>query len=284
MAEGFSTKCYANGKNLHVRLQRRQFPFHERWTQRHYTGDGAGSAGNSVETARKRGVETNSFYMPRYGGTCRECSTDIASWRLRLTCKALLNAQKDPRLLSIFKATRSIAFNGTPPRGSPPISSTLFERLLEKTQVPVSADVLQLLLEKGADVNAQGRFYGNALYAASALGHAAVVQLLLENRAEVNVQGGFYGNALYTASTKGHEAIVKLLLENGAEVNVQGGFYGNALYAASARAYEAIVKLLLENGAEVNVQGGFYSNALYAASAKGHEAIVKLLLRATRPS
>ena len=43
--------------------------------------------------------------------------------------------------------------------------------------------------------------------------------MLLENGAEVNAEGGEYGNALKAASFGGNESIVKLLLENGAEVN-----------------------------------------------------------------
>jgi ankyrin repeat protein len=52
------------------------------------------------------------------------------------------------------------------------------------------------------------------------------VKLLLENGAEVNAEGGEYGNALQAASFRGNEAIVKLLLENGAEVNAEGGNMG----------------------------------------------------------
>jgi ankyrin repeat protein len=63
-----------------------------------------------------------------------------------------------------------------------------------------------------------------------------IVKLLLENGAEVNAKGGLYGNALQAASYGGNEAIVKLLLENGAEVNAEGGEYGNALQAASYKA------------------------------------------------
>jgi ankyrin repeat protein len=74
---------------------------------------------------------------------------------------------------------------------------------------------VKLLLEKGADVNAQGG-YGNALQAASVGGHEGIMKLLLEKGADVNAQGGSYGNALQVASTEGHDAIVKLLLENGA--------------------------------------------------------------------
>ncbi|SLM38726.1 vegetative incompatibility protein het-e-1, partial [Lasallia pustulata] len=57
-----------------------------------------------------------------------------------------------------------------------------------------------MLLDKGADVNAQGGRYGNALYAASATGHDQVVQMLLDKGADVNAQGGQYGNALKAAS------------------------------------------------------------------------------------
>ena len=82
------------------------------------------------------------------------------------------------------------------------------------------------------------------------------MELLLENGAEVNAEGGEYGNALQAASYVGNEAVVKLLLESGAEVNAEGGKYGNALQAASYEGNEAVVKLLLENGAEVNTEKG----------------------------
>jgi ankyrin repeat protein len=53
-----------------------------------------------------------------------------------------------------------------------------------------------MLLDAGADVNAQGEQYGNALQAASELGHEKIVQMLLDARADVNAQGGRYSNAL----------------------------------------------------------------------------------------
>ncbi|KAF1977452.1 hypothetical protein BU23DRAFT_453118, partial [Bimuria novae-zelandiae CBS 107.79] len=64
--------------------------------------------------------------------------------------------------------------------------------------------------------------------AALSRGHEAIVKLLLEEGAEVNAQGRLYDNALYAASSRGHEAIVKLLLDKGAKANAQGRNYGNA--------------------------------------------------------
>ena len=164
--------------------------------------------------------------------------------------------------------------------------------------------VVQLLLEKGADINAQGGHYGTALQAASYRCHQVLVQLLLEKGADVNAQGGFYGTALQAASYRGHQAVVQLLLEKGADhgdalqvastegylavvqvllekgadVNAQRGCYGTALQAASHKGYEAVVQLLLEKGADVNAQGGCYGTALQAASHRGYEAVVQLLL------
>ncbi|GAB1316569.1 Ankryin repeat protein (Fragment) [Madurella fahalii] len=119
---------------------------------------------------------------------------------------------------------------------------------------------------------------GSRLYFASQGGLVAAAIVLLEAGADINAQGGVYGNALQAASNRGHKEIVQLLLDKGADVNAQSGFLGNALYAASDRGYKEIVQLLLDKGADINAQGGVYGNALYAASAGGHKEIVQLLL------
>jgi ankyrin repeat domain-containing protein 50 len=56
---------------------------------------------------------------------------------------------------------------------------------------------------------------------------------LMDAGAEVNAQGGHYGNALQAASFEGHKKVVRILMDAGAEVNAQGRHYGNALQAAS---------------------------------------------------
>jgi ankyrin repeat protein len=41
------------------------------------------------------------------------------------------------------------------------------------------------------------------------------VKLLLDKGADVNAKGGYYGNALHAASVSGHEQVVKLLFDEG---------------------------------------------------------------------
>ncbi|EUC26785.1 hypothetical protein COCCADRAFT_61188, partial [Bipolaris zeicola 26-R-13] len=54
---------------------------------------------------------------------------------------------------------------------------------------------------------------------AAKLGHQGMVKLLLDKGAEVNAQGGEYGNALQAAVAGNHTAIVELLLNNGADAS-----------------------------------------------------------------
>ena len=88
------------------------------------------------------------------------------------------------------------------------------------------------------------------LYFASFKGLNATARMLLEKGADVNAQGGRHGNALYAASSGGYKEIAQMLLEKGADVNAQGGWYGNALQAVSSEGHQEVVQMLLENGAE----------------------------------
>lgn len=142
--------------------------------------------------------------------------------------------------------------------------------------------VVRLLLESGADVNANGKV-GEDLRLASSSGIAGIVRILLENGADANAPASRFdtdGNALQAASANGHEQVARLLLDNGADVNAQGGLYDSALVAASLRGHGHVVEMLLENGADVNAPGRLRGRALTAAIAGGarNEGIVRMLL------
>lgn len=64
------------------------------------------------------------------------------------------------------------------------------------TSLAVFQYTVKNLLEKGANVNAEGRIYDNTLLAASIKGHKKIVQQLLDKGANVNAEGRIYGNTL----------------------------------------------------------------------------------------
>jgi ankyrin repeat protein len=114
--------------------------------------------------------------------------------------------------------------------------------------------VLEHLLDgEGMHVNAMDEAGRTAFYWGSELGHHEVVRVLLDRGADVKAQGGYYGSALQAATARSHDKIVQVLLDSGADVNAQGGHYGNALQEALAKGHVKIVQLLLNKGAGVNV-------------------------------
>ena len=142
----------------------------------------------------------------------------------------------------------------------------------------VFAEIIQLLLDAGADVNIKSGRFNTPLQAASDLGSMEKIQLLLEAGSEINIVGGKYGTALQAASYLGSMEIVQLLLSEGADTNIVGGEYGTALQAASYLGSMEIVQLLLSEGADTNIVGGKFGTALQAASYHDCEEIIRLLL------
>ena len=127
-------------------------------------------------------------------------------------------------------------------------------------------EVVILLLESGAEVNAYAGYFGTALQAAAAAGKRDIVTLLLQRGARVNTLSGHFGNPLHAAASSGHKDIVSMLLLAGARVNARGGQYGYPLQSAARSADIDTVKLLLEAGAAVNALGGHFGDALQAAT------------------
>ena len=117
------------------------------------------------------------------------------------------------------------------------------------------SQVVEKIMPQIIDVNAQGGEYGSALQAASANGHEKMVRILVDAGADVNAQGE-YSNALQVATARGYEKVVQILINVGVNVNAQGGEYGNALQTASAIGHEKMVQILVDAGANVKDQGG----------------------------
>jgi ankyrin repeat protein len=68
-------------------------------------------------------------------------------------------------------------------------------------------------------VNTPGPPRGSRLYYACFVGLVALAQDLISKGADFNAQGGEYGNALQAAIFRGHHEIVNLLLDREADIN-----------------------------------------------------------------
>lgn len=132
------------------------------------------------------------------------------------------------------------------------------------------------MLEKGANTNAKGGIYGNALSAACYAGHIGVVRLLLKKGANIDAESGLYCTALSAASSEGYEEVIRLLLEKKADVNAQSGL---ALREESESCRVAVMRLLLKNKANVNLLFHDDAKELRGILLDDHEAVIRVLLK-----
>lgn len=159
---------------------------------------------------------------------------------------------------------------------------------IEAASTAGSEAIVRQLLEAGAKVNVCGGYFGSALHSASFYGYEAIVDQLLKAGADLNLVDEFYGTAIYSACFRGHEGVVGqlLVLKAGADANPQSGRHESPLQLAAYFRYTEIAKKLLEAGADANARGGEYNTALEAACYSGHNKVLELLVQhngGTRP-
>ena len=79
-------------------------------------------------------------------------------------------------------------------------------------------------------------------------GDEGIMEMLLDRDANVNAKEGCCPPAIQLASGSGHERIVQMLLDRGADINAQSkSRHQSALEAAQEAGYGGIVKLLLDH-------------------------------------
>ncbi|KAG9235914.1 ankyrin repeat-containing domain protein, partial [Amylocarpus encephaloides] len=161
------------------------------------------------------------------------------------------------------------------------ISSDIMDKGLYEAADYQHDETVRVLLKMGANPDAEGEGYGNALQAACFDGSEEMVDDLLQAGADVNCVYGedTYGTALQAAAFEGNLNIVQRLLEHGAAINIPAcGKYGHPLHAACCANHPEVVEHLLDSGAEVNAVGGEWSYALVAATGNGYQACADILI------
>lgn len=140
---------------------------------------------------------------------------------------------------------------------------------------------VELLIERGAKINAR-RGYGHQtpLYTAAGEGRADVVKLLINKGADVDLpnQEGF--TPLCHAASANHLEVVRVLLEAKAKADTRAYFGRTALSTAVDLGHIDVVKLLIANKADVNIAGEDGATPLAIALARGRSQIAGVLRQA----
>ena len=158
---------------------------------------------------------------------------------------------------------------------------------LYKVAMKGNIQIVELLLQAGADTEVRTNFGETPLFRAVKNGHASVVRMLLKAGAKVDASvvavhiaadGTFGETALFSASKNGQTEIVNALLAAGANLNtaVEGCV---PLHIAAKNGHVEVVKVLLaKEASQVNAASANGSGPLYFASQNGHSEVVQILL------
>ncbi|NIM59890.1 MAG: serine hydrolase [Candidatus Aminicenantes bacterium] len=141
------------------------------------------------------------------------------------------------------------------------------------------SEVVEALLDSGADINARDEQNQTALHLAAGRGHTAVVKLLLEHGADVNARNLLGRTPILVPVYRGSLDIVRALLNAGADIEARSELAGQTPLLIVSGSRAKAVEALLEEGADANAKGeAYHETALMLAAISGNKAAVKALL------
>lgn len=159
-------------------------------------------------------------------------------------------------------------------------------------------DLLKMLIELGANVNAIDNFYvqpplfwlidsyehqNNLSKNENADKIYESIKLLIKNGADVNLRGKFSDSALIKAALLQNVRLVEILIASGAEINFQNDRDLTAYSYAAQLGNKDLKRILIEAGADTNIGVQEYlkeynENAFFQAAADGRTDVIEAMI------
>jgi cytohesin len=139
-------------------------------------------------------------------------------------------------------------------------------------------EVVKLLIDNGADINAQGIGELRPLHFAAGRGHRDVVELLLAKGADPKAKLENHKTAVHLAVSGGYQDVAELLLQRGCDVNARDVEGMTPLHAAIEGGHKLTAELLILKGADLTAKAGGEYTPLQLAASLGRKDMVELLL------
>ena len=139
--------------------------------------------------------------------------------------------------------------------------------------------LIQLLLERGAKVNASNTRGGTALMYSAMAGDVDAVEFLLGRGADADARASNGWTALTLAAARGFDEVVAALLARGGDPNVPDIYGWTPLMRAVQQMRLAVVRVLLDSKrVALDVQNENGRTALHIAAAAGLKEIASMLV------
>jgi len=235
----------------------------------------------SEENDRRKTAETTTAAVKNIAGFLHDAikagDAEMVKWLI--DDGADLNALFDEKLLKYRVDTGftplQLTILASNPRHSR-VKMILSGPGLERGRKAVGMEIINLLIEGGADIHAESKTGLTALHLAAFSGDVEIAQLMLSREANIHSRSHYGETPLHLA---GSRAVAKLLIDNGASVlagGYQGMQYPTPIHEARNR---QIAQLLIDHGAGVNDTTGLNGNTALADAMMARRVdVVKLLL------
>jgi ankyrin repeat protein len=138
--------------------------------------------------------------------------------------------------------------------------------------------IINLLLEKGADVNIKTLDGRTPLHNAAEAANKNVVELLISKGAKVNVKNDSDCTPFFYAVVRGHKEIINLLLANGAEIDVKDRKAKIMLHSAASNGIKNLVDLMISKGADIITKSENGGTLLHSAAAGGLNELAQMMI------
>lgn len=139
------------------------------------------------------------------------------------------------------------------------------------------ADLVRLLVSRGARLEVRDRKGLTALLVAARWGSRAGVGALLDEGANIGAVDDIGWNALMWASFKGQTDMAALLLDRGASLEARDPDGRTPLMLAAKKGHEKTVALLLARGASITARGPDGQSASDLAAKNGYDDLARRL-------
>jgi ankyrin repeat protein len=139
------------------------------------------------------------------------------------------------------------------------------------------ADVLEILVAVGANLNVQNEEGTSALMTAAYFDHVDALKVIAP-KANLDAQDTDGYTAAMMAAQKGHVEILKVLIENGANLDLQDARDYTAAMMAAEKGHVETLKVLIEKGANLDLQNAQGYSAVMLAAQYGKVETLKVLI------
>jgi ankyrin repeat protein len=139
-------------------------------------------------------------------------------------------------------------------------------------------EIALLLLQAGADVDAIGAHGWRALHVAARKGNANTVKLCVDHGADINAITDRRQTALHLACYSGDEAPIRLLIDKGSDIEAPDVRLARPIHIAASNGHESALRLLFEKGVSLEARAGESRLTIQSCAARGcHYALVEFL-------